>query len=157
MVFYSHWLSPILLTAALASCAHAQDRPPRGALRPQDLRWAPNPAVPPGSQIAVLVGTPAGTGSYTLRIRFSTNHRVMPHAHPDDRTYTVLSGTLHIGFGGKFEQQGLVAYPAGSFVVVPANVTHYQWSGREPTIVQVEGQGPTATVYVDPAQDPRRR
>jgi hypothetical protein len=154
---YSHWLSAIVLTAALASGAYAQDRTPSGTLRPDDLRWTANPAVPPGSEIALLVGAPARTGPYTLRIRFVANHRVMPHSHPDNRTYTVLSGTFHIGFGEKFEHQALIAYPAGSFVVVPRNVRHFQWSGREPTIVQVAGQGPTATVYVDSLQDPRRR
>ncbi len=66
----------------------------------------------------------------------------MPHTHPEERTYTVIAGTWHIGLGDEFEPAKLKAFPAGSFYVLPANLPHFHWAKAGD---------------VDPADDPRKR
>jgi ferredoxin-NADP reductase/MOSC domain-containing protein YiiM/ferredoxin len=41
----------------------------------------------------------------------------MPHVHPEDRVYTVISGVFYIGRGEQFDSAKLEAYPPGSVIV----------------------------------------
>src|SRR5690242_14198542 len=82
-------------------------------MRAADLKWMPNPAVP-GSQTAVVFGDPTKPGPFAIRVRFAAGTRVMPHTHPQPRTYTVLAGEFKLGFGRVFDQAALRSYPAGS-------------------------------------------
>lgn len=146
------------LAIVVVTCARAQADPaaPVETL-PGDIEWARNPAIPPGGEIAVLKGKPGGAGLYAFRLKFPADHKVMPHTHPEERTYTVVAGTWHIGLGDEFEPAKLKAFPAGSFYVLPANLPHFHWAKAGESIVQVVGAGPTATHYVDPSDDPRKR
>ena len=50
-----------------------------------------------------------------------------PHSHPDDDVFYVLAGTLSVMVGTEWTEA-----PAGSFVLVPGNVTHdFQNRGDE--------------------------
>ena len=37
--------------------------------------------------------------------------KLMPHKHPEDRIYTVVSGVFCIGLGEKFDGDKVKAYP----------------------------------------------
>jgi quercetin dioxygenase-like cupin family protein len=124
---------------------------------PGDIKWTDNPALQQGGQIAVLVGKPAQAGLYTFRLKFPADFKVMPHSHPEERIYTVITGTFYIGLGDKFEPAKLKAFPAGSLYVVPANVSHFHWAKSGESVVQVSAVGPTATNYVDHKDDPRKK
>ena len=50
--------------------------------------------------------------------------KLMPHGHPEDRVYTVISGIFYIGLGDKFDAEKLHAYPPGSVIVLPGNTSH---------------------------------
>ena len=45
--------------------------------------------------------------------------RLMPHKHPEDRIYTVMSGVFYIGLGDRFDGNKVEAYPPGSVIVLP--------------------------------------
>ena len=123
---------------------------------PADIKWAANPAIPAGGQTAVLLGDPRKAGPYVVRTKFPANYKMMSHTHPDDRTYTVISGTLSLGFGDKFEGAKLKSYPAGSVFTVPANAPHFNSSGASEVVFQINSLGPSGTAYVNPADDPRK-
>jgi hypothetical protein len=38
----------------------------------------------------------------------------MPHRHPEDRVYTVMSGVFYIGPGSRFDDDRLQVYPPGA-------------------------------------------
>jgi len=76
--------------------------------------------------------------------------RVMPHTHPDARTYTVLAGEWKLGFGPNFDETALLTFPAGSVYTLPANVAHFQATRATETLIQVETVGPTSTDFVHP-------
>lgn len=124
---------------------------------PRAIKWTANPAIPAGGELAVLLGSPGKAGPYVSRVRFPADFRVMPHSHPEDRIYTVISGTWHIGLGDRFDPAALGAFPAGSVYSLSAGTSHFHWARSGQSIVQVNAVGPTAIDYVNPADDPRKR
>jgi quercetin dioxygenase-like cupin family protein len=145
--------------AAIAAGPAPQSQPlPAGfsEMRAADLKWVPNPAVP-GSQTAVVFGDPTKAAPFAIRARFAAGTRVMPHTHPQPRTYTVLAGEFKLGFGRVFNAAALRSYPAGSVYRLPAGVPHFQASDTADTIVQIESIGPNATDFLDPKDDPRKK
>jgi quercetin dioxygenase-like cupin family protein len=146
--------SLFLVGTAAGSSAQAQNPPPDFVqVLPQDVQWKPHPIVP-GGHIAVLLGDPTKEGPYAVRMRFPPNSRVQPHTHPEARSYTVLAGEWKLGFGEQFNEANLRSFPAGSLYRLPADVAHYQASGNVETVIQIQGRGPSATVFVKPASPP---
>jgi len=141
-------LIPVLILAVAPVAA--QEPPARGLmLNPSQLQWKPNPRVA-GLEVANILGDASRPGPYVQRVRFPAGQVVQAHSHPDERTYTVISGTWHIGWGPKYDPAGLTALPAGSFYTEPAGVPHFVVT-REDVVVQISGTGPTAVHYVDGA------
>lgn len=70
---------------------------------------------------------------------------------------TVLSGTVYVSLGEKFEAASGQKLPAGGFVSIPATHPHYAWTETEETVLQVHGVGPTDLTFVNPADDPRKK
>jgi len=148
-----------ILIAALcvaSTPAAAQDTGPR-ALLPDSMRWAQIPTLLPGGEVTVLAGRMSEAGPYAFRVRFPPGFRVMPHTHPDDRVYTVISGTWFIGIGEQFDSTGVTGYPAGTVYLLPAGTPHYHLARDGASTAQVNAVGPTATDYVRQEDDPRKR
>ena len=70
----------------------------------EDVEWKPFPAFPPSVRLAVMVGHPSERGPYMVRVKVPHGVRLMPHKHPEDRIYTVISGVFYIGLGDKFDR-----------------------------------------------------
>ena len=146
----------IIIALFSYSSSQAQGDPAGFAVTlPDSIKWAPNPANP-GTVTAVLLGNPGKPEPYVVRVKLPDAYRIMPHTHPDQRIYTVVSGTWHMGFGDKFDQSKLKPYPAGTVYVLPANASHFHLTQGE-TVVQSHGVGPTGITFVDPADDPRKK
>jgi hypothetical protein len=112
---------------------------------PDQIPWgAPTPA---GNQSAVLVGDPAKEGLYVQMLRWlAGNHFSHPHFHPHDRFITVLKGTWWVGTGTKFDPDGTVPMPAGTFVTHYGQQVHYDGAKNEDAVLLIVGEGPaTAT------------
>lgn len=140
----------IISTAAIAG-----DSPTTGVmLTPEEIKWKPNPRVT-GLGVARIQGSAKQPGAFVHRVKFPKGRVVQAHSHPDDRTYTVLSGTWHIGWGKTYDADKLTALPVGSFYTEPAGVPHFISTPDGETIVQITGTGPSAVHYVDPAHAPR--
>jgi hypothetical protein len=70
-----------------------------GMMRPEDVRWTAFPAFPPSVRLAILVGDIGRPGPYVVRVKVPADVKLMPHTHPEDRVYTVISGVFYIGLG----------------------------------------------------------
>jgi ChrR-like protein with cupin domain len=126
-------------------------------ITPDQLKWGAGPsALPPGAQLAVLEGNPMAAGPYTMRVKVPDGYKVQPHWHKTAEHVTVLSGTLHIGMGNKWDQAAATSMPSGSFVAMKAHATHYAWAEGE-TVFQLHGYGPWEITYVNPKDDPRNK
>ncbi|SMF03241.1 hypothetical protein SAMN06265365_10670 [Tistlia consotensis] len=125
------------------------------SILPTDVEWRAFPAFPPSVRLAVLLGQPARSGLYVVRVRVPAGVRLMPHRHPEDRIYTVMSGVFYIGLGERFDGGRVQAYPAGTVIVLPGGTPHFHWAKSGEYVTQVIGAGPLGLDYLDPADDPR--
>ena len=125
------------------------------AILPEDIDWKPFPAFPPAARLAVLVGDPTQAGPYLIRVKAPSGVKLMPHKHPEDRIYTVISGVFYIGLGDQFKAQDLKAYGSGSVVVLPGNTWHFHWAKSGEYVTQVSAVGPLGLEYKEAHDDPR--
>jgi len=160
--------SAMLMSAVsmvLVSCAleHSSDAAPATAeekilLTPDALSWRPIPrewvegARPPGfkggSEVAILQGDPSQQGRpYVIRFRSPPGSQLPPIWASDDESLTVLSGTLCLGVGTKFDETACQDLPAGSFVFLPKGVPHFAINKGD--VVQVHGTGPLKLHWVE--------
>jgi quercetin dioxygenase-like cupin family protein len=123
----------------------------------EDVDWKPFPAFPPSARLAVIVGQPSEPGPYTTRVKVPHGLKLMPHWHPEDRIYTVISGVFYIGFGDEFDAEELEAYPPGAVVVLPGNTSHFHWAKSGEYITQITAIGPLGMEYVNSEDDPRNQ
>ena len=144
-------LSAVVLGfTAFAATAQESGR----TVTPSELQWKPGRVA--WVEQANIIGDSTKPGPYVQRVRFPANFTIQAHTHPDDRTYTVLSGTWYVGFGPKLDESRLKALPAGSFFTEPANVPHFVLTKGEPVVVHITGTGPTGVRLIDAAPAPKK-
>jgi quercetin dioxygenase-like cupin family protein len=154
------WLA---LLAVVAAGALAQGQSGELRLAPNEVPWPTSAAGgvgtagAAGTQTVILKGDPSQPGLYTMLLRVGPNTRIDAHAHPDDRVATVISGTWYFAYGTSFNERALKMLPAGSVYTEPPNAHHFAMTRSEGVVIQITGNGPSATTYVDPAKDPARR
>jgi quercetin dioxygenase-like cupin family protein len=153
----------ICLLVTAVGRTHAQEPPSQLRLAPRDIEF---PAATPGQagtsgvgglQVKLLSGDPKKAGLYTLVIKAGPNIRIKPHAHPDNRVGVVVAGEFFFAHGDEFDENKLKALPAGSFYTEPPNDNHFAKTGDEGVTLYITGTGPTGTVYVNFADDPKNK
>src|ERR1700723_4088726 len=112
------------------------------SLLPEDIDWKPFPAFPPTVRLAVLVGEPSQPGPYVVRVRVPAGVKLMPHRHPEDRIYTVISGVFYIGLGDQFDGDKVKAYPPGCVVILPGDTPPLLWAKWGEHVTQGTPIGP---------------
>lgn len=122
---------------------------------PDDIDWEPFPAFPPSARLAIVAGQPAEPGPYVIRVKVPHGVKLMPHRHPEDRVYTVISGVFYIGLGEQFDEGKLAAYPPGAVIVLPGGTPHFHWAKSGEYVSQVNAIGPLGLEYLNPDDDPR--
>jgi quercetin dioxygenase-like cupin family protein len=121
----------------------------------EDIDWKPFAAFPPSVRLAVAVGQPTEPGPYTIRVKVPHGEKLMPHKHPEDRVYTVISGVFYIGLGDEFDATKLEAYPPGALIILPGNTSHFHWAKSSEYVTQVTAMGPLGMEYLNAKDDPR--
>ncbi len=112
------------------------------AVKPDEIAWQEIRRSPPLFR-AMIHGEQGNAGAFTFRVRAAAGHRLLPHTHPDERVITVLEGIYWSAVGDTWDEAKLVAFPAGSFYVVPAGVPHYSAVLEGETTFQESGTGPS--------------
>src|SRR5215468_10617400 len=135
---------------------HQPDEDRFHVIRSEEVQWKSFASFPPAARLAVLVGDPTKPGPYLIRVRLPAGAKMMPHKHPEDRIYTVISGVFYIGLGEEFDGNAVKAYPPGSVIVLPGETWHYHWAKSGEYVTQVTAIGPLGVEYHDPHDDPRR-
>jgi quercetin dioxygenase-like cupin family protein len=118
-------------------------------LTPQQVKWFTPSYYKDGRERAQLVGDSSKGGAWVDRVKIPGGKRVLAHTHPDDEMVTVIEGTWYLGAGERFDAAKLQAYPAGSFVVIPAGVSHFVATKDGPAIVQSSGTGAFRTAFLE--------
>lgn len=118
---------------------------PLARVVPDEIKW---PGAKGCVRQVVIAGDPNGTGLYATRMRFSAGCKVAPHAHPHERIVTVLSGTMLVGYGERFDETRLQPLPPGSTWTEPAGQPHFAWAKDDEVELQVVGRGPYSVMAV---------
>lgn len=103
------------------------DRPQTAYTLPEQVQWQEDKGagVPPGSFFAVLHGKESDACGQVYLIKFPDGFVYPWHVNNVDGLYTVLKGTLVIGFGKNHAESGERLLPTGSFVDGLATEPHY--------------------------------
>lgn len=146
---------PVLLSCAAAAVLALAV--PAWAVHGGDgMHWGdPPPALAKGAKLAVLMGDPGKPGPFVMRLSAPAGYKVMPHWHSQTENVTVISGTLMIGMGDKFDPKAMKTMKAGSFGSVPAKEHHFA-AMKTATVIQIHGEGPFYLTYVNPDDDPQK-
>jgi quercetin dioxygenase-like cupin family protein len=151
-------ISRLVMFGSVAVGMLAQTGAPQNAFTPDQMKWGPPPPfVPPGAQVALVEGDPsAPSGDFTVMIKMPDGYKIAPHWHPQRENVTVVSGSIKVGMGDKWDDAKMMLFPAGSFAYLDPDMHHYaQASG--PTLIQVHGMSPLQFHYVNPVDDPSKK
>jgi quercetin dioxygenase-like cupin family protein len=119
------------------------------AITPSQVRWFTPSYYTDGRQRAHLLGDSNQGGAWIDRAKVPAGKRVLAHTHPQDEPVTVIEGTWYLGEGTKFNSAKLKAYPAGSFILIPAGVPHFVAATDGDVIIQLSGNGKFQTNYLE--------
>jgi hypothetical protein len=146
-----------LLLLGLGTILAGSAGPVQAQVNSDQLEWGPAPdGLPEGALHAVLSGDPAKPGLFTIRLRFPSGYKIMPHRHPTDELVTVIQGEVALGMGDKFRDKKAVSLARGGYAVAGANMNHFAFT-KDGAIVQITSQGPFQIIYVNKRDDPRRK
>ncbi|MCC7549277.1 MAG: cupin domain-containing protein [Burkholderiales bacterium] len=122
-----------------------------------DLQWSEPKAIPAGTRMIMVYGSPAEAGPYIFRVWFPAGYKLPPHRHTDKRQVTVLEGSYWSGAGETFVQERLKRFGPRDHYITEADVPHFAWAETD-VLIQEAGIGPIATPiqYVRSEDDPRR-
>jgi uncharacterized RmlC-like cupin family protein len=101
-----------------------------------------------GVQTTVLSGNPSAPGPYAFEIRVPAHTRIEAHRHRDNRNAIVVSGEWHFGYGDRANEAAATILGPGGFYTEPAGISHFAFTGDQPAVVYITGQGPTDTEYL---------
>ncbi len=125
-------------------------------ISPNDLKWSEIPSLPAGARIAVIEGPLNEAVPFTFRLKFPANYEIPAHWHPAVERVTVISGTFYMGVGDKLDRNKSMTLSPGSMMIMQPKTNHFAWTKGE-VEVQLNGNGPWAVTYVNPADDPRKK
>src|SRR5882724_5402550 len=74
------------------------------AILPEEIDWKPFPAFRAARNSR---WSTSQAGPYTIRVKVPSGVKLMPHKHPEDRVYTVISGIFYVGVGDQFDTERL--------------------------------------------------
>jgi len=136
----------IAVSMAVAITVLAQDALSPMALRADELSWDTERS----NHRANIAGSNETPGMYVYRTRFPEGFRNQPHYHPDNRVVTVMSGTLHVGYGAELDESALRPISAGGMWTEPAGQPHFVWAKSGAVVIQIVGEGPSGTTLTNP-------
>ncbi len=101
----------------------------------------------PGVSSAFLTGAFNAPGLYAAQGVMTKGSTFPPHSHPDIRLSVVVSGTMYLGQGEAFDTAKLIAFPAGSVAITPANTPHFMAAPDGDVRILEIGSGPSGATF----------
>src|ERR1700756_2397933 len=141
----------VTIVAAVASATSLAETSKKEivGLSADEVRWFTPPYYHDGRQRAQLFGDSSQGGTWIDRVKIPGGARVLAHTHAQDELVTVIEGTWYLGEGAKFDSAKLKAYPAGSFIVIPAGIPHFVATKEGTVVIQLSGIAKFQTNYLE--------
>jgi hypothetical protein len=92
---------------------------------PQDIHWLPEPDGPAGAYYAYVRGKSGDKCDWAIMNKFSDKYVFPMHVNHGYYLFTIIKGTLVIGFDKDHGTSGERQLPAGSFMQGLATEPHY--------------------------------
>lgn len=135
---------PLVVLAAFTLAAAA---PPQSGWTPETIPWQAQ--APNGTRYALLEGDrQSGAAPFSYAFAIPAGVWDSPHRHSATARVFVVRGVLRIGFGDHADKAKAIAYPAGSYLVVPAGAVHFDGADVD-TVIIGTATGPWQTTYLD--------
>ena len=152
LVGLSLMLPAVLLVAEDGAGEQKRASTSANIVRAAEMQWRDGPpTLPSGAQMVVLDGDPRKEGSFIMRLKMPAGYRIPPHTHPTAERVTVISGTVHLGVGEKFDESSARELQPGDFAVLPPGVPHFAWATGE-AVLQIQSKGPFERQFVGSGQ-----
>jgi hypothetical protein len=124
---------------------------------PKDIKWKQNGSIPGEADVANVYGDPSKPGPYAVLYRWHQGAFSRPHFHDKVRHIVVVQGTWWVSSSSAYDEKTTYPLHAGTTATDEVNGIH--WDGtrsgeKEPAIIYLYGEGPVATVFVDPTGKP---
>ena len=103
----------------------------------------------------MLQGDLAKPGALAFRLKLPAGYQLKPQSSPAIERMMVISGAFNLGSGEKFDNARTIPLYTG-YAHWPNNSAFFGFT-QEETIVEIEGSGPWAVTYVNPADDPMKK
>jgi hypothetical protein len=145
-----------VIGASLAATAVFAQHNGHRIVTAEDLKWENAASLPPGAKVAMIDGRINQEGPIIFRVKLPANYRIPPHFHGTHERVTMISGTLNIGIGDRFDAQKTTAMKPGTVNLMPPKMHHFAWTAEE-TVFQLNVVGPWTVTYLNPADDPRKQ
>lgn len=132
--------TPLLVALTLGFCAlraAAEPAPQTIYTAPKDIKWLPDLEKPPGAFFAILRPERDRCGGLRIQ-RFPNGYEFPMHVNKVYLIFTIVRGTLVLGFDGHHLRSAERAFPAGSVVQGLVTEPHYGRAIGE-TIFEVYG------------------
>jgi len=146
----------IVLAGIVAACASSYAEDAYSLTAAADLKWADTGPQFPNTHVVILDGDPGKPNVVALRWRCPAHYKFLPHTHPGTERVTVLSGTILVAIGEKYDAAKLTQVGPGAHFVIPAKAPHYGECIDE-TVLEIHTPGPLGTTYVNPTDDPSKK
>ncbi len=115
---------------------------------PEALSWQPVEG-DPEARIAALYGNPDEAGHFVVRIKLPPSWAGRPHTHGVTELLTVHSGMCYLAYGDALTREAAKKLSPGAFIALPAGTKMRGFTGKDGCVVDVQGQGPRTTQYLD--------
>lgn len=143
---------PFVITVLAFSAAHGQQAPAAS----DAPKWINAPAsLPAGAKVTMLQGDLAKAGAFAFRLKLPAGYQLKPQSSPAINRLFVVSGALNFGTGDKFDNARTMPLYSG-YAHWPNNGPYFAYT-KEETVIEIEGVGPWAVNYVNPADDPMKK
>ena len=146
-----------VVCALAAAQANSSAQASHVMMNAADMKWGPAPpGLPAGAQVSALSGDPGKPGPFILAAKFPDGYIVRPHWHPTTENITVLSGSMLVGTGDKYDEASMKPLSQGGFATMPMKQNHFV-RAKGATTITITSTGPFEITYVDPKDDPRKK
>jgi quercetin dioxygenase-like cupin family protein len=115
---------------------------------PMIIPEAPDTLLSNGRRNIFLVSRRELPGFFVERAIFPPGYKSNPHTHPGNLNITVISGSINLVLGSNPDSTAEAkVYGPGSFIIIPANQSHFEWF-TERSVMDITGVGPITTTNI---------
>jgi len=145
--------STVVAVCLIALQPHAlqgQDNQEQGVttVTPDALEWW-HVEREPEVRLAILYGNPDEAGHFVLRAKLPPSWVGRPHTHGTAELLTVHSGTCYLAHGDVLTREAAIKLSTGTLIAMPAGTKMRGFTGEDGCVVDVQGEGPLTTQYLD--------